>query len=154
MNIETKLQELGLSLHEAPRPIAAYLPAVRTGNLIVVSGQLPLTGGRMLAEGKVPSQVNVDQAQEAAVQCVLNGIAALKAELAGDLSRLKRVVRMGVFVQSDDGFTDQALVANGASELLERILGAAGQHARAAVGVNALPKNASVEIEFLFEVEA
>lgn len=152
MDIEAKLREMGLALHDAPAPIASYVPAVRAGNLVIVSGQLPLTGGRLLAEGPVPSKVTVDQAQEAAAQCVLNGLAALKAVLDGDLSKLKRVLRVGVFVQSDDSFHDQALVANGASELLERLLGEAGKHARAAVGVNTLPKNASVEVEFLFEI--
>lgn len=153
MSIEKKLSELGLQLHAAPKPVAAYVPAVRTGNLVLVSGQLPLTAGQLLAVGRVSSQVGIDQAREAAVQCVLNGLAALKAELGGDLSSLKRVVRLGVFVQSDDGFSDQPMVANGASELLETLLGEAGRHARAAVGVNALPLNATVEIEFLFEVE-
>lgn len=153
MSIEQKLSELGLHLHAAAKPVAAYVPAVRTGNLVLVSGQLPLTAGQLLAEGRVPSRVSVEQAQQAAVQCVLNGLAALKAELGGDLSSLKRVLRLGVFVQSDDGFHDQPIVANGASELLEKLLGEAGRHARAAVGVNALPLNATVEIEFLFEVE-
>lgn len=153
MTLESKLAELGLALHEAPRPIAAYLPAVRTGNLVLVSGQLPLTGQTLLAQGKVPRDVPVDQAQAAAVQCVLNGLSILKAELGGELSKLKRVVRLGVFVQSTDDFSQQSVVANGASELLERLLGPAGRHARAAVGVNALPLNAAVEIEFVFEVE-
>ncbi len=153
MSIETKLDELGRRLHEAPKPVAAYVPSVRVGNLVFVSGQLPITGKTVLAEGKVPSKVTVEHAREAAVQCVLNALSILKAELGGDLSKLKRVVRVGVFVQSDDGFTDQPLVANGASELLEQVLGSAGKHARAAVGVNALPLNAAVEIEFLFEVE-
>ena len=152
MNIEEKLSSMGLALHEAPKPIAAYLPTVRTGNLVYVSGQLPLTGGKLLATGKVPSQVTVEQAQEAAVQCVLNGLAALKAELDGDLSRLARVVRVGVFVQSDDTFAEQATVANGASEFLEELLEESGRHVRAAVGVNALPKDSAVEVEFLFEV--
>jgi enamine deaminase RidA (YjgF/YER057c/UK114 family) len=152
MEIEDKLREMGLALHEAAAPIAAYVPAVRVGDLVVVSGQLPLTGGRLLAVGPVPSKVTVDQAQEAAAQCVLNGLAALKSVLGGDLAALKRVVRVGVFVQSDDSFSDQALVANGASEFLEKLLGENGKHARAAVGVNALPKNATVEVEFLFEV--
>lgn len=152
MSIEAKLQEMGLALHEAPKPIAAYVPTVRTGNLVFVSGQLPLTGGKLLATGKVPSQVTIDQAQEAARQCVLNGLSALKAELDGDLAGLRRVLRVGVFVQSDDTFEDQAMVANGASEFLEELLGDAGRHTRAAVGVNALPKNATVEVEFLFEV--
>ncbi|MEZ6144732.1 MAG: RidA family protein [Planctomycetaceae bacterium] len=152
MNIEARLAELGIALPNAPAPIAAYVPAIRTGNLVFVSGQLPLTGGQLLATGPVPSQVSVDQAQEAAAQCVLNGLAALKAVLDDDLSKLQRVIRVGVFVQSDDNFTDQALVANGASELLESLLGEKGRHARAAVGVNTLPKDATVEVEFTFEV--
>lgn len=150
--LEARLASLGLRLPEGARPVAAYVPAVRVGNLVFISGQLPLTAGQLLATGPVPSQVTVDQAQEAAAQCVLNGLAALKAELGGDLSRLQRVVRLAVFVQSDARFKDQPLVANGASELLEKLLGEAGRHARAAVGVNALPLDASVEIEFLFEV--
>jgi enamine deaminase RidA (YjgF/YER057c/UK114 family) len=119
---------------------------------VFVSGQLPLTAGQLMAAGPVPSQVPIDQAQEAAAQCVLNGLAVLKAELHGDLRKLNRVVRIAVYVQSDNGFKDQPLVANGASELLEKLLGDAGKHARAAVGVNALPLGASVEVEFVFEV--
>lgn len=153
MTIEEKLGEMGLALHDASAPVGAYVPVVRAGNLVIVSGQLPLTGGRLLAVGPVPSRVTVDQAQEAAAQCVLNGLSALKAALSGDLSKVRRVLRIGVFVQSDDGFSDQALVANGASELLQKLLGEGGAHARAAVGVNALPKNATVEVEFLFEVD-
>lgn len=152
MTIEDKLHDMGLALHEAPAPIAAYVPTMRVGNLVFVSGQLPLTGGNLLATGKVPGHSSVDQAQEAAKQCVLNGLSALKAELNGSLNGLKRVVRVGVFVQSDNDFFDQAMVANGASEFLEELLGDAGKHVRAAVGVNALPKNAAVEVEFLFEV--
>ena len=152
MSVEAKLEQLGRQLPEAPKPVAAYVPCVRTGNLVFVSGQLPRTGNTLLASGPVPSQTPVDQAQEAAVQCVLNGLAALKAELQGDLSRVQRVVRVGVFVQSDSGFAEQPVVANGASEFLQKLFGAAGQHARAAVGVNALPMNASVEVEFVFEV--
>ncbi len=152
-SLEEQLAKLGLRLHEAPKPVAAYLPCVRSGNQVIVSGQLPFTGGALLAQGKVPSEVPIDQAQEAARQCVLNGLAVLKVELGGDLSRLQRVLRIGVFVLSDDGFKDQPVVANGASELLQTLLGEAGRHARAAVGVNALPLNASVEVEFLFEVD-
>lgn len=153
MSVESKLEQLGLNLPEAPKPVAAYVPCVRTGNLVFVSGQLPFAGKTLLATGPVPTQIPIDQAQQAAVQCVLNGLAVAKQELDGDLSRIRRVVRIGVFVQSADGFTDQPLVANGASELLQNLFGDAGKHARAAVGVNALPLNASVEIEFLFEVE-
>ncbi|SFJ06641.1 RidA family protein [Planctomicrobium piriforme] len=152
MSVESQLANLDLRLPEAPKPVAAYVPCVRTGNLVYVSGQLPMTGGQLLATGPVPSKVDVEQAQTAAAQCVLNGLAIAKAELGGDLERIQRVVRVGVFVQSDDGFAQQPQVANGASELLQKIFGDKGKHARAAVGVNALPLNASVEVEFLFEV--
>ncbi|MCE9605414.1 MAG: RidA family protein [Planctomycetia bacterium] len=152
MSIETKLAELGLILPAAPKPVAAYVPCVRTGSLVLVSGQLPMAAGKLLTTGKVPSVVDLEQAQECARQCVLNGLAILKAELGGDWSRLVRVVRVGAFIQSDDGYGGQPQVANGASELLVALLGDAGKHARAAVGVNALPLDAPVEIEFTFEI--
>ena len=151
MDLLHKLAELGLELPAAPKPAGAYVPAVRTGNLIVVSGQLPFRAGQLLATGPVPSAVTIEQAQAATRQCVLNGLAVVGAELKGDWSRLVRVVRVGVFVQCDTGFSQQPQVANVASELLVELLGDAGRHARAAVGVNALPLNAAVEIEFLVE---
>ncbi len=153
MSIESKLEELGLSLPEAPKPIAAYVPAVTSGGHVIVSGQLPMQNGELICTGKVPSQVSIEDAQAAARQCVLNGLAVLKAELDGDLSRFVRVVRIGAFVQCDDDFFAQPQIANGASEFLLELLGDAGRHARAAVGVNALPLNASVEIEFTFAVK-
>ncbi|NOY00110.1 MAG: RidA family protein [Verrucomicrobia bacterium] len=153
MSIESKLEELGLSLPEAPKPVAAYIPAVTSRGQVIVSGQLPMQNGELMSTGKIPSQVSVEDAQTAARQCVLNGLAVLKAELDGDLSRLARVVRIGAFIQSDDDFYAQPQIANGASELLLELLGDSGRHARAAVGVNALPLNASVEIEFTFEVD-
>ena len=152
MDLDHKLAELGLALPAPPKPVAAYIPCVRTGNLVIVSGQLPMAAGRLLATGKVPSVVDETQATECARQCVLNGLAILRAELGGDWSRLVRVVRVGAFVQSDDGFGGQPQVVNGASDLLVQLLGDAGKHARAAVGTNALPLNAPVEIEFTFEV--
>ena len=153
MNIEEKLAQIGLALPQAPEPVASYLPAVRTGNLVFVSGQLPLHGDELMCTGNVPSNVSIEEAKGAARQCVLNGLAVLKVVLDGDLSKLVRVVRLGVFVQSDDHFSDQPKVANGASDLLVELLGSAGRHARTAVGVFALPLDATVEIEFLFEVE-
>lgn len=152
MSIESKLAELGLTLPEAPKPVAAYVPAVTSRGQVIVSGQLPMKNGELMSSGKVPSQVSVEDAQAAARQCVLNGLAVLKAELGDSFDRLIRLVRIGAFVQSNDDFFAQPQVANGASELLLEILGDAGRHARAAVGVNALPLNASVEIEFIFEV--
>lgn len=141
-----------LTLPVAPKPIASYVPAVRTGDLVIVSGQLPMVDGKLAATGLVPSEVSIESAQALAQRCVLNGLAALGSLIEGDYDRLVRVVRVGVFVQSDAGFTDQALVANGASDFLQALLGEPGRHARAAVGCNALPLGAPVEIEFTFEV--
>lgn len=152
MSIEARLAELGLTLPEPAKPVASYVPTVRTGNLVFCSGQLPFLKGQLLAIGPVPTAVDVATAKAAARQCVLNGLAALRAELGGDLSKLVRVVRIGVFVQSVDGFKEQPQVGNGASDLLVEILGDRGKHARTSVSVNALPLNASVEVEFLFEV--
>ncbi|HEY0008004.1 MAG TPA: RidA family protein [Tepidisphaeraceae bacterium] len=147
-----KLSQLGLKLPETPKPVASYVPAVRTGNLVFVSGQLPLRDGILLATGKVPTAVSLEAAQEAAGQCVLNALAILLTQIDGDVSRLVRVVRLGVFVQTTDDFAEQHKVANGASDLLQQLFGEAGRHARAAVGVNALPLNAAVEVEAIFEV--
>lgn len=152
MSIESQLAALGLTLPEPAKPVASYIPTVRTGNLVYCSGQLPFLNGQLLAVGTVPTQVDISTAQAAAKQCVLNGLAALRAELGGDLSQLVRVVRVGVFVQSVDGFQGQPQIGNGASDLLVQILGDRGRHARTSVSVNALPLNSSVEIEFLFEV--
>ena len=153
MSIESKLEERGFTLPDAPKPVAAYVSAVTSRGHVIVSGQLPMQNGELMSTGKVPTQVSIENDQNAARQCVLNGLAALKAELDGDLTRLLGVVRIGVFVQSSDDFYGQPQVANGASELLNDILGESGRHVRAAVGVNALPLNAPVEVEFIFEVE-
>lgn len=151
MSPEEKLHELGLNLPDPPAPVAAYVPCVRTGQLVFVSGQLPFAGKSLLATGPVPSVIPVDQAQAAAEQCVLNGLAVLRREI-GSLENVKQIVRVGVFVQSDDQFRDHSNVANGASTLLEKLFGEAGRHARVSIGMNALPMNASVEVEFLFEI--
>lgn len=148
---EARLAELGLSLPTPPKPVAAYIPARRSGSLVYVSGQIPMENGSMIATGSLPNQVSMEVAHRCAVRCVLNGLAALKAEI-GDLARVVKVVRVGAFVCSEPGFTDQPKVANAASELLVKVFGEAGQHARAAVGSVALPLGAPVEIEFLFEV--
>lgn len=150
--ITAKLAELGLQLPAAPKPVAAYIPAVRTGNLVFISGQLPMKDGKLLSTGSVPDQVSLEAGQAAARQCVLNALAVLADQLGGDLGRVKRIVRLGVFVCSAAGFTEQPKVANGASELLQQIFGEQGRHARAAVGSIALPLGASVEVEMLAEV--
>lgn len=152
MDVPAKLAELGWKLPEPPKPVGAYLPAVLSGNLLFVSGQLPMSAGKLIAEGPVPSAVSVESAQKAAAQCVVNALAIVGVELGGNWDRFVRVIRIGVFVQSDRDFKDHAKVANGASELLQAIFADAGRHARAAVGAPALPLNASVEIEFLFEI--
>lgn len=151
-DIKSKLAELNLVLPEPPKPVASYIPAVRAGDLLYVSGQLPMKDGQLMAIGKVPSAVPIELARSAARQCALNGLAIVGAELGGDWSRLVRIVRLGVFVQSDDDFTQQPQIANGASDLLQQLLGEPGRHARAAVGVNALPLGAAVEVELLVQV--
>jgi enamine deaminase RidA (YjgF/YER057c/UK114 family) len=152
MNLQAKLKDLGLTLPPSPKAVAAYVPAVRTGDLIIVSGQLPIKDGQLTVTGPVPSSTSLQAAQTATRQCVLNALAAVDPLIDHDWSRLVRVVRVGVFVASDPTFTEQHLVANGASELLFEIFGEAGRHARAAVGVPCLPLGASVEVEFIFEV--
>ena len=151
--IDARLDELGIRLPDAPKPVAAYVPSVHAQGLIFISGQIPLKEGSLMATGTVPSETAVDQAVSAARQCAINALAVLKSSLEGDLDRVKRIVRIGVFVASDPGFTDQPLVANGASELMLEVFGDAGRHARAAVGSVALPLNASVEVELVAEVD-
>jgi len=151
-SIADRLAELDLTLPAAPKPVAAYVPAVRTGNLIFISGQVPFAEGELLATGPVPSAVSIEAAQQAARQCVMNALAVLADQLDGDLDRVRRIVRVGVFVCSDRHFTDQPKVANGASELLQEIFGERGRHARAAVGSIALPLGATVEVEMIAEV--
>jgi enamine deaminase RidA (YjgF/YER057c/UK114 family) len=146
------LSALGLVLPAAPKPVASYIPCVRSGNLIFVSGQLPMRDGALIATGSCPADVSIEKAQECARQCVLNGLAVVADALGGSLDRVERIVRVGAFVCSVDGFTDQPKVANGASELLQQIFGERGRHARAAVGVNALPLGACVEVEMTVEV--
>lgn len=151
--VDEKLIEAGFGpLPEAPKPVGTYVPVVLSGNLLFVSGQIPLRDGKLVATGKLGNGVTIEQGQKAAAQCIINALAIAKAQLHGDWSRLVRVVRLGVFVQSADNFSDQAKVANGASELLVKILGESGRHARAAVGTNSLPLNAAVEIETVFEI--
>ena len=152
MDVDAKLKEMGLTLPPAPKPVAAYVPAVRTGQLLFVSGQLPVTDGKLLATGPVPSAVPIADAQTAAQQATLNALAIVQDQISGDWSKLARIVHLRVFVQCDDDFDQPHIVANGASELLEQLLGQAGRHARAAVGVNALPLNATVELELIAEL--
>lgn len=151
MTPEEALVNLGVTLPVAPKPVAAYVPARRVGNLLFVSGQLPMVGGKLVAEGPVPSKVTPEDANKAARQCAINALAVAR-DAVGSLDKVKGVVRVGAWVASDDAFTAIPQVANGASELLVQVFGEAGRHARAAVGTNVLPLGASVEVEVLFEV--
>lgn len=148
---EENLAKLGLALPTPAKPVAAYVPGVRSGNLLFVSGQLPFVDGKLPKTGRVGENVTLEEAQAFARQCAVNCLAVVKAE-TGDLSKVKRVVRVGAFVASVETFTQQPQVANGASELLQQVFGEAGRHARAAVGVNVLPLGAPVEVELLVEL--
>jgi len=148
---EERLAELGLTVPEVAKPVAAYVPALRSGNYVFTSGQLPMRSGEMIATGKVGAGVTEEEAYACAQQCALNAIAAINAEL-GDLSLVKRVVKVVVFVASSPDFTGQPKVANGASELFGNVFGEAGVHARSAVGVAVLPLDAPVEVEVMVEV--
>jgi enamine deaminase RidA (YjgF/YER057c/UK114 family) len=150
MNLTDRLQSLGVTLPPVYGAFGAYIPAKRIGNLIYVAGQLPMKDGKLMASGQVPSRCSIEAARAAAKQCVINGLAAVQT-LAGGVNSIAGVVRVGAFINSDASFTDQPGVANAASEFLTELLGDAGQHARAAVGVNTLPRDAAVEIEFVFE---
>ncbi|HEX2839276.1 MAG TPA: RidA family protein [Phycisphaerales bacterium] len=148
---ESALAQLGIVLPDAPKPVAAYIPWRRSGNLVFVSGQIPVSGGQFLFKGAVPGQVSIEQAQQCARQCAINALAVIKSAV-GDLSNVRQVVRLGVFVCSEAGFFDQPKVANAASELMVAVFGDAGKHARAAVGSIALPLGAPVEVEVVVEV--
>lgn len=148
---EERLAELGLEVPEVVPPVAAYVPAVRTGAYVYTSGQVPLRDGELVAKGKVGAEVTEEQAYECARQCGLNALAAVRAEV-GELSAIKRVVKAVVFVASAPDFTRQPQVANGVSELLGDVFGDAGKHARSAVGVAALPLDCPVEVELVVEV--
>ena len=146
-----RLGDLGLSLPAVARPLAAYVPAVRFADLVYTAGQLPLVDGRLQAVGKVGADVSVDEAVQCARIAALNGLAAV-ADLAGDLDVITRIVKVTVFVASAPGFTEQPLIANGASGLIGDIFGDSGRHARSAVGVSVLPLDAPVEVELVVGV--
>lgn len=147
-----RLAQLGVALPVVTPPLAAYVPAVQSGNMVYVSGQVPMADGALIATGKVGAEISPDQARELAQRCALNGLAAIHA-LVG-LERVVRVVKVVGFVASADGFTGQPAVINGASEFLGAVFGDAGRHARSAVGVAELPLGAPVEVEMIVEVRA
>lgn len=149
--IAERLKQMGVTLPAPPQPVAAYVPCVRHGDLLYISGQLPMEQGKVTLTGKVGSDATLEQAYAAARLCTINALSIVQAAI-GDLDLVKQVVRVGGFVNSADGFTDQPKVINGASEFLGEVFGEKGRHARAAVGVNELPLNAAVEVEFVIAV--
>ena len=148
---EQRLEEMGLSVPEVAKPVASYVPAVRSGNHVFTSGQLPMRDGQLITTGKVGAEVSAEEAVECARQCALNALAAVRAEI-GELSNIKRIVKVTAFVASTPDFTGQPGVANGASELFGDVFGDIGQHARSAVGVPVLPLDAPVEVELVVEI--
>lgn len=151
MSYEAKLKELGVMLPEAPRPVAAYVPAVLAGNMVYTSGQLPMVEGQLRYKGKLGAAVTQEEGYQAARICAINALAAVRAQI-GSLDRIQRVVKVTAFINSAPGFTNQPEVANGASELFLQVFGDAGRHARSAVGAPELPRDAAVEVEIVVQV--
>lgn len=151
MKTSDKLKELGIVLPPPPKPVGSYVAGLKTGNLVFVSGQIPLEKGVITLAGKVGKDVTLEDAQQGARKCALAGL-AIAADIAGGVDNIKRIVRLAVFVNSAPGFTDQPKVANGASDTMVEIFGEQGRHVRAAVGANELPLNAAVEVEMIAEV--
>ena len=150
--IEARLAELGIEIPDAPAPAANYVPFVVSGSLVFVSGQIPVKDGEIKFTGRLGKDMDVDEGYQAARLCGLNLIAQVKAAAGGDLERVKRVVKLGGFVNSAAGFTDQPEVVNGASDLMAEVFGAAGKHARFAVGAPSLPRGVAVEVDGFFEL--
>ncbi len=153
-SIDGRLAAMGIQLPEAAAPAANYVPYVISGNLLYLSGQLPIEGGKLAVTGIVGTDVTLADAQRAAELCAINILAQARSALGGDLSRITRVVKLNGFVASASNFTEQHLVMNGASNLIANVLGEAGKHARAAVGMASLPLNAAVEIDAILEIKA
>jgi enamine deaminase RidA (YjgF/YER057c/UK114 family) len=151
MSYEQKLVQLGLELPAPPKPVANYVPVVKTGDLLFLSGVLPSRDGQLLMTGKLGQNLTIDQGMEAARVAVLNGLSIIRQE-AGSLDRVKRIVKMVGHIASAPGFTDQPQVLNGASDLLVSLFGDAGRHARVAVGAAELPRQAPIEIELIVQV--
>lgn len=152
MKPSERLQELGIRLPTPPSPVGSYVAGIRTGNLVLVSGQIPITDGVVTVAGKVGAEVTLEQAANAARQCALAAL-SIAADTAGGIDQITRIVRLAVYVCSAPGFTDQPKVANGASELMVEVFGDSGRHVRAAVGANELPLGAAVEVELMAEVQ-
>lgn len=153
VNVEQRLAEQGINLPQLPKAVANYVPYVVTGDLVIISGQLPFDGTELKFKGKVGTDYSLEEGQQAARLCAMNVIAQLKEACDGDLDRVKRCLRLGGFVNCPAEFTKQPLVINGASDFMVEVFGDAGVHARAAVGVNSLPLGVAVEVEAMFELE-
>lgn len=151
MNASARMAELGIELPQVVAPVASYVPAVQTGNLVYTAGQLPVVHGELIATGRVGSSVDEETAKACARACALNALAAV-VSVIGDIDRIRRIVKVVGFVSSEPGYSGQPVVVNGASDVLGEIFGDAGAHARSAVGVSGLPKDAPVEIELIVEV--
>ncbi len=152
MSVESKLKEMGLTLPEAPKPVAAYVPAVKSGPFVYTAGQIPLAAGELKYKGKVGGDVDEATGYEAARMCALNCLSVIKGQI-GSLDDIEQVVKVTGFVASAPGFNGQPKVINGASELLGQLFGERGQHARSAVGVNELPLDATCEVELIVKVK-
>lgn len=152
MTIEEKVQSLGLTLPQTPKPVAAYIPAIQVDNLVYTSGQLPVVAGELKFKGKLGREITKQQGYQAAKICALNALSAIKSVI-GELDRIEQVVKVVGFVASAEGFTEQPAVVNGASELLKQLFGDQGAHARSAVGMAELPLGAAVELEMIVKVK-
>ncbi|MDE2466491.1 MAG: RidA family protein [Alphaproteobacteria bacterium] len=150
--IDRRLSELGIVLPQPPAPVASYVPYVTSGNLVFISGQIPLENGQVRYVGTIGKELSLEDGKAAARVCAINLIAQLKAACGGDLERVRRCVRLGVFVNAAPGFGQQPEVANGASDLMLDVFGDDGRHSRAAVGAGSLPRNVAVEVEAVFEI--
>lgn len=153
MSAEAKLLELGITLPEAPKPVAAYVPFARSGDLVFTSGQICMENGQLKYKGKVGSELPPEEGYQAARLCAINTLAVLKSAI-GSLDKVAQIVKVTVFVNSANGFSAQPAVANGASELYQAVFGEAGRHARSAVGVAELPLDTAVEVEVIARVIA
>lgn len=152
-NVADRLKELGVTLPSPAAPAANYVPYTRSGNLLIISGQLPMVDGKVAFTGKLGANVSLEMGQEAARICAINIIAQVNAALGGDLQKVRRCLRLGGFVACTPDFTQHPQVVNGASNLIADVFGEAGKHARAAVGVPALPFDTAVEVDAMFEVD-
>lgn len=153
MSINKKLEQLGITLPEPIAPVANYVPFVKTGNQIFISGQLPIENGEIKFVGKLGENISIEDGQKAARICAINLLANLKIACDGNLDRVVRCVKLGIFVNAVPNFTDHPVVANGASDLMVEVLGDAGKHARFAMGAGSLPRGVAVEVDAIFEIK-